>query len=152
MVWHVVQWWMARPRVLRVAAAVACASVLWWLTAMPSRDLPEVPGGHWAMNLCHVLAFGGLAALVLGALAARPDQFDRHAILAVVLATLHGGALELLQAMSPGRSSSWGDAVSNGCGAAMAVCWLLWVTHRSRRAVLLLPLLAMVAAVSVATG
>lgn len=149
---HLLQWWMARARVLRAAAALVCAALLWWLTGMPAGDLPSVPGGHWSMNLCHVLAFGGLAALVLAALAARTELFPRHAVTAAVLATLHGGLLELLQATAPGRSSSWGDVVSNGCGAALAVCVVLWITHRNRRALRLVPLLAVVAAVSVATG
>lgn len=149
---QLLQWWMGRSRVLRAAAAVACAALLWWLTAVPGDDLPPMPGGHWAMNLGHVLAFGGLAALVLSALAARTELFPRHAATAFVLSTLHGGMLELLQAASPGRSSSWGDAVSNACGAAIAVCMLLWVTHRDRRALRLVPFLLAVAAVSVATG
>lgn len=152
MAMQLLQWWMGRSRVLRTAAAVACAALLWWLTGMPGDDLPRMPGGHWAMNLCHVLAFGGLASLLLAALAARTELFPRHAVTAVVLATLHGGMLELLQAASPGRSSSWGDAVSNGCGAALAVCLLLWLTQRDRRALGLVPLLVVVAAVSVATG
>ena len=149
---HLLQWWMGRPRALRTVAALGCAVLLWWLTGVPAGDLPTVPGGHWAMNLCHVVAFGGLAALVLAALAAGTEAFPRDAATAAVLATLHGGALELLQAASPGRSSSWGDAVSNGCGAALAVCGLLWLTHRDRRALRLVPWLVAVAAVSVVTG
>ncbi len=146
------QWWMGRPRLLRAAAAIACATLLWWLTGMPGDNLPSVPGGHWAMNLCHVAAFGGLAALVLAALSAHTDSFPSRALPAALLATMHGGVLELLQAASPGRSSSWGDAVSNACGAVLAVCVVMWVTHRDRRALAMMPLTALVAAFSVAMG
>ncbi len=93
------------------------------LTPMPPVDL----GGTWLPQdkLGHLVVFGGFAALVTAVLRGR-----RRALIGALSATALGGALELLQALTPYRSAEWldllADAVGAALGAGLVRAWSRW--------------------------
>jgi VanZ family protein len=95
-------------------------------------------GGPPGMNdkLMHALAFGGLALLVVPALAFVSRSLSPRVLLSwsFLVSTAVGGALEVVQHFLPYRTAELADLVADGVGAAIA-CSLFgwWTTWRSSR-------------------
>lgn len=102
--------------------AVAAVSVL---SLLPQRDLPKVGVSD---KLEHAVAYFALA--VFGGFAWR-ERRSLFALLALLVAM--GGAIELLQVFSPGRSPDPIDAFANGAGAAAGVLAVLALRWRAWR-------------------
>jgi VanZ family protein len=110
-----------RPRGLwvDVLPAFLYLAVLFWAGLTPMRELPA-PDFLAADKLWHLLAFGGLAALLSRAL----HHFGRNAVAAAREASLAacvlGALLELLQGLTSYRSRDIWDLIADTVGAALA--------------------------------
>ncbi|WP_169732863.1 VanZ family protein [Azospirillum halopraeferens] len=83
--------------------------------ALPAGTAP--PGGEYhADKLLHVVAFAGLSVLPALGFARR-----RTALLAALTMIPFGAALEVAQAMVPGRSGSVGDVAANTVGTLIGI-------------------------------
>lgn len=97
---------------------VAVAAVILATSLVPGG------GGGWTVGpvgvdkLLHVAGYGVLAVTTLFALRARDV---RTSLAVVVLVTLFGGAVELLQWPVPGRAVSLLDLVADAVGALLGV-------------------------------
>ena len=106
-------------RLLAVLATVAVAVLL----LIPLPVPPEGFGPPESDKLMHALLFGVLALLWAWTLSAR--QTSRIVAVAAAV-SLYGGALELLQALTPERSSDWRDFAADAAGALLAaLAWRL---------------------------
>jgi len=100
--------------ILRLAMVAAVVAVL-ALASLEPRLAP--PSAHNADLWLHGLAYGGLT-VILVALFARP------AVCALAALAI-SGTLEGLQALVPGRSATWEDAMANAAGVALTLVVLL---------------------------
>jgi len=100
-------------RALAVLATLAIAVLL----LIPLPAAAEGFGPPESDKVAHVLLFGGLT--LLWAWAVRPARAAMLLALAAAVA-LYGGALELLQALTPYRSCDWRDFLADAVGAALA--------------------------------
>lgn len=106
-------------RLLAVLASLAIAILL--LIPLPAPV--EGFGPPESDKAMHVLLFGVLA--VLWAWALRAATLRRLTAVAAAVA-LYGGALELLQTLTPYRSCDWRDFAADAAGALLAVgAWRL---------------------------
>jgi VanZ family protein len=101
------------------------AAVVAVLSLLPAHDLPKVAVSD---KIEHAGAYFVLA--ILGGLGLR----ERRSLLFlfIVLCAM-GGAIELLQAFSPGRSPDVFDALANATGAAAGILVALAFGFRWRR-------------------
>lgn len=99
-------------------------AVIFWLSSQPLLPavslLPAWLSHDW---LHHGLAFGGLAVLLLRALADADPRQVRPALLALAWmgATAYGVTDEWHQWFVPGRTPDLRDIVADGSGAALAL-------------------------------
>jgi VanZ family protein len=113
-VWHT-------PRSIAVdgAPALLYLALLFWLGLIPLKSLPG-PDFELADKLWHLLAFGGLTALLSRAL----RHFRRSALqaagLAALLASGLGALLELFQSLTRYRSAELADMLADTLGAVLA--------------------------------
>lgn len=112
-------WQKRRGPVLDVAPAVFALGLMFWAGLIPLRSLPG-PDFEYADKVWHMVGFAGLAGLVSRAL----THFGRPPLAAardaVLLATVLGGLLELLQSLTPYRSADWADFAADALGTALA--------------------------------
>jgi len=94
---------------LLYGAAFACVLIIVILSLLPAEEMPRtgIPDGT-----DHFIAYWGTGGLM--ALAFR----DRGAVLALAGLALVGlgGLMEVLQQLSPGRSTTWSDFLMSGGG------------------------------------
>ena len=102
------------PLFLRLAIVAAVVAGL-ALASLEPRLAP--PSAHNADLWLHGLAYGGLT-VILVALFARP-------VVCALAALVVSGTLEGLQALVPGRSATWQDAMANAAGIALAFLVLI---------------------------
>ncbi len=76
-----------------------------------------------ASTVRHVVAYATLAVCLVYALAGRGGSLSRAVILAFVLATGYGAAMEVGQLFQPERTASLADIGINALGATAAVSW-----------------------------
>lgn len=108
--------------------AVAVAAVILAASLVPDGGGGSAVGPVGVDKLLH---FGGYAVLTLVALAALRAQSARTVLAVVVLVTVFGGGVELLQGPVPGRSVSTLDLVADAVGAVVgAAAW--WLVGRDR--------------------
>ena len=120
---------MTRPPSNPATPRMALAAVLGWgaltgLLLLLPADLWQPTfqaGGTWASVAAHVALLGGLAWLLGRSLGA--TGVSRPRVVAAVVATLYGAALEALQHLVPGRAPDVVDVVVNGLAAAVGA-WL----------------------------
>ncbi|HUL05495.1 MAG TPA: VanZ family protein [Candidatus Acidoferrum sp.] len=101
------------PRIVTLLLFLLAAATVTVLSLLPQRDVPKVGVSD---KLEHAIAYFGLA--ILGGLAFRERR--RLLYLFVILCAM-GGAIELLQAFSPGRTPELADAVADAAGAAAGI-------------------------------
>jgi VanZ family protein len=98
-------------------------------------DVPMPPG--LSDKPTHLLGYIPLAVLLVRALAGglRAPITVAVALAAMALATLYGGALELLQMFVPGRYGDANDLLADASGAALGAfaCWLCGIIRNSQR-------------------
>lgn len=101
-------------------AALAWMGFIFWLSAQP--DLPRAPE-PWLDKVVkksgHVVLYGVLAWLYLGALRGNGLLSHRMRLLAFGLAVLYGVTDEVHQSFVPGRTPSPVDVFIDGVGAAL---------------------------------
>lgn len=121
----------AAVNVLLYGAAFACVLTIVALSLLPAQEMPST---GIADGIDHLIAYWGTGGLM--ALAFR----GRGRVLAVAGLGLIGlgGLMEVLQQLSPGRSSTWGDFLMSGGGAlaglAMGTVAARLISHLRRRA------------------
>ncbi|HEY9198606.1 MAG TPA: VanZ family protein [Gammaproteobacteria bacterium] len=119
---------MTTVRVLSGALAVLWMGTIYYLSSHP---MPEIDLGFSAQDkLVHLLAYGLLGALLLGAFRLRPGGYMlRQIALAALIATLYGLTDEWHQSFVPGRNSDALDVVADAVGALLGST-LLWALAR----------------------
>ena len=119
-------WHTPRSFVIDLLPAALYLALLFFAGLIP---LASMPGPDFALvdKVWHLLAFGGLAALLSRVLRhfGRPLQ-QAIAIAALVSAAL-GGLLELLQSLTPYRSADFADFAADALGAGLAYLVLRWL-------------------------
>lgn len=104
------------------AYAAALAALIVWASGRSQVAAPSVTGFDKA---AHFAVFG-----LLGTLAVRPMR-GPHAWRAVVIVAVFGGADELRQSLTPGRSMEFADWMADTAGAALAVtAYTAWTWYR----------------------
>ncbi len=104
---------------------ITYAIVITGLSLLPSKDMPSV--NLWD-KLQHFAAYFIFMALVLALF-----NNSRARLFGAITLILYSGLLELVQALSPGRSASTADLLANALGVATA--WAIaaaWQTVRKR--------------------
>jgi VanZ family protein len=114
---------MATHRLV-IAANLFYAVALLIFGLIPS--VPEAFAGV-ADHLAHAAAYA-VQAVLLFVLFLRPVGRGRAALLAIGLAVLYGGCVELLQALQPARAVEAADMAANAVGATAASAFLYLVT------------------------
>jgi VanZ family protein len=117
----------SRPSLRTITRILFClaAAAVTVLSLLPQRDLPKVGVSD---KLEHALSYFVLA--ILGSFGFREP---RGLLYLFVLLCAMGGAVELLQAFSPGRSPDVFDALANATGAAAGILVALVFGFRWRR-------------------
>lgn len=112
-------WHAPRGILLDLTPAVLYFGLLFWAGLIPLESLPG-PDFALADKMWHLIAFGGLAAL----LARVVRHFRRPALQAAAIgagaSALLGGAQELLQSLTAYRSADAGDFAADALGALLA--------------------------------
>ena len=122
----------SRLRSLSLLMALTWMGLLFYLSHQPSLPTPSLFSGQ--DKIVHVLAYGGLAVMLLGSCSLRAGHYSWRQIGAsVVIASLYGASDELHQSFVPGRSPEIGDWVADTLGALIAVLLVAWLV-RNRRA------------------
>lgn len=135
-----VAWWGKQPSWLRWSAVAAGLVAIWWSSS--SSPVARPPSAWRALlhNGAHIVAFGGVAALVTMAIAGARAPSRRAAWWSLAFTAVQGAIDEIHQSFVPGRVSSVGDWVTDVCGACLAIGVLSLVhepTVARRRAVVL---------------
>ena len=101
-------------------------------STIPIPDIPKTRAGPLdkPAHLCGYLVF---AWLMLHALTAARVPKARRILLAVLIPTAFGAAMEGVQSLLPYRSAEWGDFFANLIGATIGVALALGVTALVRR-------------------
>ena len=116
--------------------ALLWAAVVLFLTLLPSDKLPETPDWKFLSfdTLAHAGVFGLLTILVARSFYFQYEkpQFLKFAILVtVVLCTIFGGVIELLQTvMKVGRHGETGDLISDFIGAILGATFCYFLFRR----------------------
>lgn len=122
---------MNRLRVTSGVLAVAWMATIFYLSAHP---MPQIDLGFSAQDkLVHLLGYGLLGALLLGAMPWRGGYRPRHVLLAALLAALYGCSDEWHQSFVPGRKSDLADILTDLIGAFVGSALLWAVTRRAER-------------------
>lgn len=112
-------WHTPRSVAVDVTPALLYLAVLFWFGLVPLKALPG-PDFLLADKLWHLLAFGGLTALLSRAL----RHFRRSALQAAGLAALFacalGALLEIFQSLTRYRSAEPADLLADALGAVLA--------------------------------
>lgn len=119
-------WWNKFHRLLTVAF-VGCLVAVITLSVLPGTAVAALPAT--SDKLGHTLVYA-LLALLLRLVASR-----RPASRAVLLCSVIGAILELVQLRVPGRTADLGDVLWNAAGAALGAATAEWImsSHAGRR-------------------
>jgi VanZ family protein len=119
-------WHTPRSFVVDLLPAVLYLALLFWAGLIPLKSLPG-PDFELADKMWHLIAFGGLTALLSRAL----RHFGRSVLESIAAAgsasALVGGLLELLQSLTPYRSADFADLAADALGALLAYVVLRWL-------------------------
>ncbi len=119
-------WHTPRSLAVDLIPAALYLAVLFWAGLIPLKSLPG-PDFELADKVWHLVAFGGLAALLSRVLRhLRRPLLQSIGCGALISATL-GAALEGLQSLTPYRSADWADLAADALGAALAYGVLRWL-------------------------
>lgn len=117
-------------RMVSAVLALGWMALIFYLSGIPNPELPQGPGG--TDKLIHMLVFGLLATLYLGAM--QPANGGRFSIgqlaTAALLATLYGAVDEWHQSFVPTRSADPWDLAADAIGALLAVTIVAIVSAR----------------------
>lgn len=120
----------AAVNILLYGAACACVLTIMALSLLPAQEMPST---GIADGIDHLIAYWGTGGLM--ALAFRGQ--GRVLVVAGLGLIGLGGLMEVLQQLSPGRSSTWGDFLMSGGGAlaglAMGTVAARLISHLRRR-------------------
>lgn len=119
---------------MKIARLSSGALAALWMAAiyyLSSHPMPEIDLGFSAQDkLIHLLGYGLLGALLLGAFRLRPGGYTlRQIALATLIATLYGVTDEWHQSFVPGRNSDALDVIADAVGALFGST-LLWALTR----------------------
>ena len=125
------------PKKIHVALPLLIMAVLYWLSSIPGRPLPNNPElyslFYWIspslQNILHVPAYGALGWAWRWALGAWLRVSSARAIGACVIATAYGVFDEWHQSFVPGRYASFTDVALDVAGAALGI-WLAALADR----------------------
>jgi VanZ family protein len=116
-------WYAPRSTVVDIVPAVLYLSVLFWFGLMPLKSLPG-PDFELADKVWHLLAFGGLTALLSRSLQHFRRSASAAAGSAALIATTLGAVLEIFQSLTRYRSADFADLIADAVGAALAYATL----------------------------
>lgn len=111
-------WQRPRGLWLDVVPAVVYLGVLFWFGLIPLKRLPG-PEFALADKVWHAAAFGGLGLLLTRVALFLRRPGGSAALWGAAGATLLGGALEVLQSLTPYRSADLADFVADALGALL---------------------------------
>jgi VanZ family protein len=121
----------AAVNVLLYGAAFACVLTIVALSLLPAQEMPST---GIADGIDHLIAYWGTGGLMALAFRGR----GRVLVVAGLGLIGLGGLMEVLQQLSPGRTSTWGDFLMSGGGAlaglAMGTVAARLISHLRRRA------------------
>lgn len=119
-------WHTPRSFVVDLLPAALYLALLFWAGLIPLKSLPG-PDFELADKMWHLLAFGGLTALLSRVLHYFRRPLPRAMTTAALLSAGLGGLLELLQSLTPYRSADFADLAADVLGAALAYVMLRWL-------------------------
>lgn len=117
-------WHTPRSMAVDVAPALLYLAALFWLGLIPLKSLPG-PEFALADKVWHLVAFGGLTALLSRALRHLQRSALQAAALAALLASALGAMLEIFQSLTRYRAAEVADLVADALGA-----WLAYLALR----------------------
>jgi len=117
---------MPSSRTLRLLSALLAATWMATIFYLSSQPMPEIDLGFAAQDkLVHLVAYGLLGALLLGAQRLRAGGYTRgQALLAAAIGALYGISDEWHQFFVPGRTMDPLDMLSDAAGALLGA-WLV---------------------------
>jgi len=117
---------MPSPRTLRLLSVFLAVTWMATIFYLSSQPMPEIDLGFAAQDkLVHLVAYGLLGALLLGALPLRAGGYTRgQALLAATIGALYGISDEWHQFFVPGRSMDMLDMLADAAGALLGA-WLV---------------------------
>ena len=117
---------------LNVVPAMLYVVAIFYGGSAPNPELPEVTLFQ-ADKMLHFIAFAGMQITMLRAVRYELEKlaFSRQLMLAAVLSTVVGGALELYQLLLPDRSADVLDLIADAAGAFSAA-FVLWLVFGQR--------------------
>jgi len=117
--------WLGLPAWVRALLPSALAGAIWWGSSLTPAPRPPDPLRDWLHNGAHVVAFAALAGAILlsgpvGPRATLPPGRG-WPVTSALLGAAYGAIDEWHQSFVPGRCSSYGDLLSDACGAVLGV-------------------------------
>ena len=117
--------------------AASLMALIFYLSSLPSLDLPETWFDKYLDKVLHTGAYGALTFFLLyGFLTSTRMSAKGAYILSAMMAVLYGFTDEFHQSFTPGRHTSIGDLIANATGAGLCIliytqltrfkafCWL----------------------------
>ena len=121
-------WYAPRGVVYDCLPALLYLTALFAVGLMPLGSLPG-PNFTAVDKVWHLLAFAGLAALLSRVALHFRQSPLQGARLGALLSAALGGALELLQSLTPYRTAELADLVADALGAGLAYVALRWLAR-----------------------
>jgi len=121
-------------RHLSLGLAIGWMAVLFWLSAQPGIDAPQLfPGQD---KVFHASVYGILGCLLLGAARRAARGYNlRQVATATLIASLYGISDEFHQSFVPGRSADVWDWAADTTGALLATWLMAWASTSITRRV-----------------
>jgi len=125
------------PKKIHVALPLLIMAVLYWLSSIPGKPLPDSPEFYslfyWIspslQNTLHIPAYAALGWAWRWALGAWLRVSSARVIGACVIATAYGVFDEWHQSFVPGRYASVTDVVLDLAGAALGIWLSAWASR-----------------------
>ncbi|QIB73162.1 VanZ family protein [Halogeometricum borinquense] len=121
---------MHLSRRVRIVSFVCWCALVVIVSAVPVQSGAPVSAGLFGLGLDKVVHFGAYAVTAFLAGVALRARDVRGLALAVVVAVVLGGGVELMQAALPTRTFSLGDAAANIIGAVCGAAAYRLVSRR----------------------
>ena len=117
---------MSSSRTVRLSSTILAATWMATIFYLSSQPMPEIDLGFSAQDkVVHLVAYGLLGALLLGALPLRAGGYTRsQVLLAAMIGSLYGISDEWHQFFVPGRSMDMLDMLADAVGALLGA-WLV---------------------------
>ncbi|MFZ5621985.1 MAG: VanZ family protein [Pseudomonadota bacterium] len=117
---------MSSSRTVRLSSTILAATWMATIFHLSSQPMPEIDLGFSAQDkVVHLVAYGLLGALLLGALPLRAGGYTRgQVLLAAMIGSLYGISDEWHQFFVPGRSMDMLDMLADAAGALLGA-WLV---------------------------